>query len=163
MPPTAHWLAVLSPLSEWCGSSVEVLFPSLLVHFGAVDFPSSLSQSKVVAVVTVALADEFVPWIVAAVGEVVHSVAAVPGFAVEVVLYPVVVFGLAAEGLVLVSTGYLLPAHFPLHFGPAACSLHTEGFLSAQIVCCSAVVLRVAPSPYLSGSSQQLLSEGECY
>ena len=154
VPATAHWLAVLSSLSEWCFSSVGVLSPlseylslSLPLCFGAAEFLSHLPSLKPVALevvvelvlqvaavhVAAALADELVPWTVVAVGE---SLAAVAGFAVEDARYPVAVLGLAAEGLVLVSSGCPLPAHSPLHLGPAACSLHTEDFLSAEIVCC---------------------------
>ena len=129
VPPTARWLAVLPPLSE-------CLSPSLPLCFGAGEFPSSLPQSKLFALVVAALADELVPWIVVAVGEVVHSVAAVPGLPLEAVHSLVTVHGFAVEGLVPVSSGCPPPAHSPLHFGPAACSLHTEDLLSAQIVYC---------------------------
>jgi len=86
--------------------------------------------------VAAALADKHVPWIVVAVGKVVHSLAAAAGFAVQDAQYPVAVLGLAAEGLIPVSSVCPLPAHSPLHFGSAACFLHTKDIFSTQIVCC---------------------------
>ena len=137
VPPTAHWLAALSSLSEWC---VGVLFPlsecpslSLQFCFGAAELPSSLPQSKLVAFVVAVLVDEV--WIVVAVGEV-RFLAAAHGFPVEDVQFLLAVLGLVVEDLAPVSSGCPLPARSPLHFEPAACSLHTEDLLSAQLVCC---------------------------
>ena len=109
---------------------------SLQLCFGAAEFLSYPPHSKLFDLVVAALVDEPVSWTVVAVDEGVHSLAVAPGFAVEDVQFPVAVLGLAAVGLAPVSSGCPHPAHSPLHFGPAACSLHTEVLLSAQIMCC---------------------------
>ena len=73
--PTARWLAVLSPLSEWCDPCFGVLPPYLQLCFEGAEHSSSLPQSKLVALevaadcvqhiavvhVAAALADELVP------------------------------------------------------------------------------------------------------
>ena len=64
-PPTVRWLAALCLLPEWYGSFVEAFLPILQLYLEAIALLSYLLQSKHIALVVAALADELLPCIAA--------------------------------------------------------------------------------------------------